>query len=318
MWNYPTETVYYREASSVTPLLSVRIPLLALNSEDDPLSPYIGLPIEEAKQNPYVVLVVTSFGGHLGWFQQDGSRWFVQARYFAPLAAAALGGIAFSPAVAFAEAPKRKPIYDGVEYHSPLPVAPSPPAILPSQPIQDNDEEQQTSWTPTPTDRLAVQIGRARLFLYDVAVAAENKVNQTVDSAFDLEQSFTRTIASLAPPRESGEKLMPGTIYVLVAAMAGSIITRNRSVVLRATVPFALGIGAGWTVLPITMRNVSDLAWKYEQKFPVVADSHIKLREGIQRSIQFAKVHREVGVQYVDDKVTDVREALENWVKQGK
>ncbi|EHK15409.1 uncharacterized protein TRIVIDRAFT_38765, partial [Trichoderma virens Gv29-8] len=230
----------------------------------------------------------------------------------------ALGGIAFSPAVVFAEGPKRKPIYDEVEHLSPLPVAPSPPAILPSQPINDNADEEPASRAPTPTDRLAVQIGRARLFLYDIAVCAENKVNQTMDSAFDLEQSFTRTIASLAPPRESGEKLMPGAIYVLVAAMAGSILTRNRSVVLRATLPFALGVGAGWTVLPITMRNVSDLAWKYEQKFPVVAESHIKLREGIQKGIHFAKVHREVGVQYVDDKVTNVREAVENWVAQGK
>ncbi|UKZ77178.1 hypothetical protein TrVFT333_004897 [Trichoderma virens FT-333] len=246
------------------------------------------------------------------------ARVLLQRRTFAPLAAAALGGIAFSPAVVFAEGPKRKPIYDEVEHLSPLPVAPSPPAILPSQPINDNADEEPASRAPTPTDRLAVQIGRARLFLYDIAVSAENKVNQTMDSAFDLEQSFTRTIASLAPPRESGEKLMPGAIYVLVAAMAGSILTRNRSVVLRATLPFALGVGAGWTVLPITMRNVSDLAWKYEQKFPVVAESHIKLREGIQKGIHFAKVHREVGVQYVDDKVTNVREAVENWVAQGK
>ncbi|KAL7943455.1 apolipo protein O domain-containing protein [Trichoderma barbatum] len=246
------------------------------------------------------------------------ARVLLQRRALAPLAAAALGGIAFSPAVVFAEAPKRKPIYDEVEYHSPLPVAPSPPALLPSQPVHDDADQEPASRAPTPTDRLAVQIGRARLVLYDVAVAAENKVNQTMDSAFDLEQSFTRTIASLAPPRESGEKLMPGTIYVLVAAMAGSILTRNRSVVLRATLPFALGVGAGWTVLPITMRNVSDLAWKYEQKFPVVAESHIRLREGIQKGIHFAKVHREVGVQYVDDKVTNVREAVENWVAQGK
>ncbi|KAL7935043.1 apolipo protein O domain-containing protein [Trichoderma chlorosporum] len=246
------------------------------------------------------------------------ARVLLQRRAFAPLAAAALGGIAFSPAVAFAEAPKRKPIYDEVEYHSPLPVAPSPPAILPSQPLNDDADEEPASRAPTPTDRLAVQIGRARLVLYDIAVAAENKVNQTMDSAFDLEQSFTRTIASLAPPRESGEKLMPGAIYVLVAAMAGSILTRNRNVVLRATLPVALGVGAGWTVLPITMRNASDLAWKYEQKFPVVAESHIRLREGIQKSIHFAKVHREVGVQYVDDKVTNVREAVENWVAQGK
>ncbi|KAL7934769.1 Alpha/Beta hydrolase protein [Trichoderma chlorosporum] len=81
MWKYPTETVYYREASSVNPLLSVRVPLLALNSEDDPLSPQVGLPIQEAKQNPHVVLAVTLFGGHLGWFQQDGNRWFIQAMY---------------------------------------------------------------------------------------------------------------------------------------------------------------------------------------------------------------------------------------------
>ncbi|PTB65325.1 hypothetical protein BBK36DRAFT_1204896 [Trichoderma citrinoviride] len=231
----------------------------------------------------------------------------------------ALGGIAFSPAVVFAEGPKRKPIYDEAEPFSPQPAAPSLPAILPSKPTTDDHADHADhEHTPTPTDRLAVQIGRARLFLYDVAVAAEDKVNQTMDSAFDLEQSFTRTIASLAPPRESGEKLMPGAIYVLVAAMAGSIVTRNRNVVLRATVPFALGVGAGWTVLPITMRNVSDLAWKYEQKFPAVAESHIKLREGIQRGIHFAKVHKDVGVQYVDDKVTNVREAVENWVAQGK
>ncbi|KAH6606620.1 apolipo o [Trichoderma cornu-damae] len=246
------------------------------------------------------------------------ARVLLQRRSFAPLAAAALGGVAFSPAVVFAEAPKRKPIYDETDdYRSPLPAAPSPPAILPSQPITNDDEEQKPR-APTPTDRLAVQVGRARLFLYGVAAAAENRVNQTMDSAFDLEQSFTRTVASLAPPRESGEKLMPGAIYVLVAAMAGSILARNRSVVLRATVPFALGLGAGWTVLPITMRNVSDLAWKYEQKFPAVAESHTRLREGIQRGIHFAKVHREVGVRYVDDKVTDVREAIENWVAQGK
>ena len=139
-----------------------------------------------------------------------------------------------------------------------------------------------------------------------------------MDSAFHLEQSFTSSIAALAPPRESGEKLMPGAIYVLVAAMAGSIITRNRNILLRATMPLALGIGAGWTVLPVTMRNVSDLAWKYEQRFPAVAESHIKLREGIQKGVSFAKVHKDVGVRYVDEKVTDAREAVEGWVKQGK
>lgn len=154
--------------------------------------------------------------------------------------------------------------------------------------------------------------------LYQYAVVAENKVNATMDSAFNLEQSFTSTIASLAPPRESGEKLMPGAIYVLVAAMAGSIITRNRNILLRASMPLALGVGAGWLVIPVTMRNVSDLTWKYEERFPVLAQAHIRTRENLQRGVQFAKVHTQLGARYVDDKVTDAREAVEGWVQKGK
>lgn len=195
-------------------------------------------------------------------------------------------------------------------------MTPPPAATTPvAEPVEEEEERQ---YSPTPTDRLAVYVGRGRLSLYKYAVAAENKINETMDSAFNLEQSFTSTIASLAPSRESGEQLMPGAIYVLVAAMAGSIITRNRSIILRASLPLAMGIGAGWTVIPVTMRNVSDLTWKYEQRFPVIAQSHIRLRESILNSASFAKAHSQVGVKYVDEKVTDAREAVEGWVQKGK
>jgi predicted alpha/beta-fold hydrolase len=74
-WGYPTEDAYYRDASSVDSLLAVRIPLLALNAEDDPISVKMGLPYPEAAKNPYTVLCTTSLGGHLGWFEMDGGRW---------------------------------------------------------------------------------------------------------------------------------------------------------------------------------------------------------------------------------------------------
>ena len=208
-------------------------------------------------------------------------------------------------------------MYDDLDLPSTKPPAPvSPPKI--ANPIVDDSPAEQKPKGPSPTDRLAVQIGNARLFIYNYAVAAEDAVNSAMDSAFDLEQSFTQTIASLAPSQESGEKLMPGSIYVLVSAMAGSIITRNRNILLRATMPVALGIGASWTVLPVTSRNVSDLIWEYEKRVPVIAESHIRLRESIEQGVSFAKVHGQVGARYVDDKVTDAREAVEGWVKQGK
>ncbi|KAI1809121.1 carboxylesterase-like protein [Poronia punctata] len=74
-WGYPTVDTYYRDASSVDTLLAVRIPLLALNALDDPISVKAGVPFDEAKQNPYTVLCTTSLGGHLGWFEVGGGRW---------------------------------------------------------------------------------------------------------------------------------------------------------------------------------------------------------------------------------------------------
>ena len=77
-WGYPTEGAYYRDASSCDSLLAVRVPLLAVHAEDDPIAVGEALPIEEFKQNPMTVLVRTSLGGHLSWFEIGGGRWFAK------------------------------------------------------------------------------------------------------------------------------------------------------------------------------------------------------------------------------------------------
>jgi organizing structure protein 2 len=156
------------------------------------------------------------------------------------------------------------------------------------------------------------------MFLHAHVAAAETKVNSMMDSFLHLENSFTSTIASLAPPPQSGEKLMPGSLYILVAAMTGSIISRNRNIVLRGVVPLAVGIGVGWIVLPITMRNISDLLWKYEERFPVIADSHLRTRQSIQRAWEMTRVHTKAAAEFIDEKVGEGREAVEGWVKKGK
>ncbi|KAK4237517.1 micos subunit MIC26 [Achaetomium macrosporum] len=272
-------------------------------------------------------------------------------RRVAPLTAAVLvGSVAFYPRTAHAEASSdrhfpRKPIYDDDFDVFPLakpttttsqipaaalptPTAPSPteepipttepPAPVPSGPEATSSSTVVRTRAPTPTDRLAAQIRRARLFLYSQACVAEDAVNGAMARAFALEESFTSTVASLAPPRESGEKLMPGLIYVLVAGMAGSIVARNRNVLLRGATPLALGLGAAWMVIPVTMGNVSGLVWEYEKKFPAVADAHLRTREGIEQGVYMARVHADVAQRKVYEGVRDAREALEAWVRKGK
>jgi MICOS complex subunit MIC26 len=135
--------------------------------------------------------------------------------------------------------------------------------------------------------------------------------------ALRLESSFTSTIASLAPDPSTHEQLLPGALYVLVAAMAGSIVTRNRNVVLRATVPVAVGIGAGWVLLPHTMRNVGDLLWRYEQKVPVLAANHLRIRAAVEESIRQARSRGKSFGKWADDRVRDGRETIEGWVRKG-
>ncbi|RKF63206.1 putative esterase [Erysiphe neolycopersici] len=74
-WGYPTEGAYYRDASSVDSLFAVRIPLFAINAEDDPIVTNDAIPYEEVKQISNVVLCTTSLGGHLSWYEIGGTQW---------------------------------------------------------------------------------------------------------------------------------------------------------------------------------------------------------------------------------------------------
>ncbi|TQS34474.1 hypothetical protein Golomagni_05140 [Golovinomyces magnicellulatus] len=171
---------------------------------------------------------------------------------------------------------------------------------------------------PTTTDRLALEIRKARLFLYSHVSLLEGKVNEVLDSAFHLEESFTSTIASLAPAPHTGEKLMPGTLYVVVAAMTGSIVARKSNILLRAMLPMATGITAGSFLLPVTFRNISDLVWKNEQRFPVIADTHTRTVEAIEKAERMARIHSQQAVEMVNNKVSSTRKSIINWVSSEK
>jgi organizing structure protein 2 len=133
-----------------------------------------------------------------------------------------------------------------------------------------------------------------------------------------MENNFTGTVASLAPPKESGEKLLPGVLYVLVSSMAGSIVARNRNILIRGVVPIAIGVGAGWVVLPITMRNVGDLIWRWEEKVPAISETHLRVRDSAEHAWYMTRTHWDIGVNKVSELVSDGREKMQGWVKKGK
>ncbi|KAK4459777.1 Alpha/Beta hydrolase protein [Cladorrhinum samala] len=78
LWGYPTETAYYRDASSSDAVLAIKIPFLAISALDDPIAVSEAIPFGEFEQNPHTVLCTTSLGGHLSWFEVGGKRWFAK------------------------------------------------------------------------------------------------------------------------------------------------------------------------------------------------------------------------------------------------
>jgi abhydrolase domain-containing protein 1/3 len=58
---------YYRDCSSENYLGSITIPMLFINSADDPMFEESVIPIETITKNPNLILAVTPKGGHVGW-----------------------------------------------------------------------------------------------------------------------------------------------------------------------------------------------------------------------------------------------------------
>ncbi|KAK3671466.1 hypothetical protein LTR78_008744 [Recurvomyces mirabilis] len=245
-----------------------------------------------------------------------------------PLAALTTGFVVLPKTSAHADQPIadpireiriRKPIYDAPSIPSVREIAATTPP--PASGITDKPQDEPSATTPrrpSPTDRLANELKRGRLLLHRWAVRSEDAVNGGMDRFMSAEHNFTSTIASLAPPKESNEKLLPGGIYVLVAAMAGSIISRNRNILIRFVTPIITGVTTANYVVPRTTQNVGNLVWDYEKRFPVVADNHVRISQGVRHFLETGKAHSQMGLAMAEERVQGVTEAVQDWVKKGR
>ena len=78
LFGFPTVDDYYRTASSVRQYKNIRTPTFLLSALDDPIAVKEALPYSEVRANEYMTMVVTGIGGHLGWFDAQGKRWFTK------------------------------------------------------------------------------------------------------------------------------------------------------------------------------------------------------------------------------------------------
>lgn len=68
---YRTATEYYRNISAIKTLSQVDVPVLCINSIDDPITPYQAIAYDDIKMNPNIFLIVTDKGSHMAFISNE-------------------------------------------------------------------------------------------------------------------------------------------------------------------------------------------------------------------------------------------------------
>lgn len=77
LYGYESPEKYYDEASVVHVLEKIKVPVLSLNSKDDPIVYAKCIPYEKLKERPNIILAVTELGGHISWYSGiKPKRWY--------------------------------------------------------------------------------------------------------------------------------------------------------------------------------------------------------------------------------------------------
>ena len=68
---FKTASEYYRNISAIKNLTNIDVPVLCINSVDDPITPYQAIAYDDIKLNPNIFLIVTDKGSHMGFISNE-------------------------------------------------------------------------------------------------------------------------------------------------------------------------------------------------------------------------------------------------------
>ncbi|EGW35351.1 uncharacterized protein SPAPADRAFT_58578 [Spathaspora passalidarum NRRL Y-27907] len=108
-----------------------------------------------------------------------------------------------------------------------------------------------------------------REFTESTADSIQSWLNSSYTKYNATERAVADTVSGL---HNRSEDLLPNSIYIVIAFLAGTIAARPRGVLARVTFPTIFGLGAFKYFLPRTFDNSMQFLWQVEQnKVPALA-----------------------------------------------
>ncbi|GAA5916360.1 hypothetical protein JCM5296_003095 [Sporobolomyces johnsonii] len=108
------------------------------------------------------------------------------------------------------------------------------------------------------------EVAQARSFIQEAVKTVKHSTDEGKATWLAWEHRAEDSVHTIVSPQD---QLNPGALYVTVATLAGSILARNRSLLLRATLPPAFLLVSLHHFLPHTARNVGAKAEELEADY---------------------------------------------------
>ncbi|CAO3663098.1 unnamed protein product [Rhizopus stolonifer] len=137
--------------------------------------------------------------------------------------------------------------------------------------------EPQVTIVEAPT-KLEEHVYIAQKYANKTLEEGKGHVDGWVQKYQQLENDVTTNINNTI---DKGEELNPNLLYVGVAALAGTIIARNRNIVLRFLTSTTLAVGTSYYLLPKTTSNVFQHLERLEKRYPQLQAAHQSVNESV-------------------------------------
>lgn len=188
------------------------------------------------------------------------------------------------------------------------PLAASHAALQPGAPVVVNPAGRQIASTPA-LEALAARIRTAVVDTYEDVSEKVDYYSSVAVSHWGMTVDRTKSIVS------SEDQFLPNSLYVLSAALAGSIITRNRGLPTRFLTPWVFSAVALNLAMPHTYANIAgSLADKYQQveaaKVPELTKARLEAVEGVRQLSESTSAQTDVAWESLVSTVHNSREAI--------
>lgn len=159
------------------------------------------------------------------------------------------------------------------------------------------------------SELLEKNVNVARKWLSEQYKTVQDQLDGRLDKYLHAERRVSSTVADLKSEKED---MLPGTIYVLISALSGSIFARRRNIAVRFSAPIVFGVAAFKYFLPLTFANTASFVWKMEQKSPAIADTHVKVQSQIDSMTSQVFDVANQGENYLETGIHKVRQLIAN------